>query len=151
MMQRRMHCRQSKPSTKPFLRRSMRPHCGCGWPPKRVAWAAVACVSLRMRWAFRERRSMLGWPEASKASKKRGAASAAAGKSTLRVRAAGGGRKKLIDLNLGLLDALDALVEPTSRGDPMSPLRWTCKGTTRLSLSRTRQSQPLCGVRSRRK
>lgn len=71
--------------------------------------------------------------EASKASKKRGAASAAAGKSTLRVRAAGGGRKKLIDLNQGLLDALDALVEPTSRGDPMSPLRWTCKSTTRLA------------------
>ncbi|MHB1123186.1 MAG: ISAzo13 family transposase [Ramlibacter sp.] len=71
--------------------------------------------------------------EASKASKKRGAASAATGKSTLRVRAAGGGRKKLIDLNQGLLDALDALVEPTSRGDPMSPLRWTCKSTTRLA------------------
>jgi transposase len=71
--------------------------------------------------------------EASKASKKRGAASAAASKSTLRVRAAGGGRKKLIDLNQGLLDALDALVEPTSRGDPMSPLRWTCKSTTRLA------------------
>ncbi len=74
--------------------------------------------------------------EASKASKKRGAASAAAGKSTLRVRASGGGRKKLIDLNQGLLDALDALVEPTSRGDPMSPLRWTCKSTTRLALKK---------------
>ncbi|UUZ64466.1 ISAzo13 family transposase [Polaromonas sp. P1-6] len=70
--------------------------------------------------------------EASKASKKRGAASAAASKSTLS-RSAGGGRKKLIDLNQGLLDALDALVEPTSRGDPMSPLRWTCKSTTRLA------------------
>jgi DDE family transposase len=34
---------------------------------------------------------------------------------------------------LGLLDALDALVEPASRGDPMSPLRWTCKSTTRLA------------------
>ncbi len=71
--------------------------------------------------------------EASKASKKRGAGSAAASKPTLRVRAAGGGRKKLTDLNQGLLDALDALVEPTSRGDPMSPLRWTCKSTTRLA------------------
>ncbi len=71
--------------------------------------------------------------EASKTSRKRGAASAGASKPTLRVRAAGGGRKKLIDLDLGLLDVLDALVEPTSRGDPMSPLRWTCKSTTRLA------------------
>lgn len=71
--------------------------------------------------------------EASKTSKKRGAAPVAASKPPLRVRAAGGGRKKLIDLNEGLLDALDALVEPTSRGDPMSPLRWTCKSTTRLA------------------
>lgn len=71
--------------------------------------------------------------EASKASKKRGAGSAGATKPMLRVRAAGGGRKKLIDLDQGLLDALDALVEPTSRGDPMSPLRWTCKSTTRLA------------------
>ena len=52
---------------------------------------------------------------------------------TRRVRAAGAGRKKLTDTNVGLLDVLDALVEPTSRGDPMSPLRWTCKSTTRLA------------------
>jgi hypothetical protein len=32
-----------------------------------------------------------------------------------------------------LLDALDSLVEPTSRGDPESPLRWTCKGVRRLA------------------
>jgi hypothetical protein len=49
------------------------------------------------------------------------------------VRAAGGGRKKLTTSDLGLHDALDALVEPTSLGDPMSPLRWTCKSTTRLA------------------
>jgi hypothetical protein len=71
--------------------------------------------------------------EASKASKRRGAAPAVASKPALRVRAVGGGRKKLTDLNQGLLDALDALVDPTSRGDPMSPLRWTCKSTTRLA------------------
>jgi DNA-binding MarR family transcriptional regulator len=50
-----------------------------------------------------------------------------------RVRAAGGGRKKLVDSSPGLLESLDALVEPSSRGDPMSPLRWTCKSTTRLA------------------
>ena len=70
---------------------------------------------------------------ATKAPKKRGAASAAEKRPTLRVRAAGGGRKRLVDLDQGLLDALDALVEPTSRGDPMSPLRWTCKSTSRLA------------------
>jgi hypothetical protein len=74
---------------------------------------------------------------ASKAAKKRGAAPTAVGKPSLRVRAAGGGRKKLTDLDQGLLDALDALVEPTSRGDPMSPLRWTCKSTTRLAQELT--------------
>ena len=56
-----------------------------------------------------------------------------------RVRAAGGGRKKLVDKDAGLLSALDALVEPTSRGDPMAPLRWTCKSTYRLSEELKRQ------------
>ena len=32
-----------------------------------------------------------------------------------------------------MLDDLDALVEPTARGDPVSPLRWTCKSTRRLA------------------
>ena len=50
-----------------------------------------------------------------------------------RVRAVGGGPKRLTDKDAGLLDALDALVDPTSRGDPMSPLRWTTKSTYRLS------------------
>ena len=50
-----------------------------------------------------------------------------------RVRAPGGGRKKLSSLDASLLDDLDALVEPTARGDPSSPLRWTCKSTTRLA------------------
>jgi len=69
------------------------------------------------------------------------AASAPASKShgRLRVRAAGGGRKKLTDKDASLLSALDALVEPMSRGDPMSPLRWTCKSTYRLSDELKRQ------------
>ncbi len=56
-----------------------------------------------------------------------------------RTRATGGGRKKLVDKDADLLRALDALVEPTSRGDPMSPLRWTCKSTYRLAQERQRQ------------
>ena len=57
----------------------------------------------------------------------------------VRVRAAGGGRKKLTDQDAYLLHDLDALVEPTSRGDPMSPLRWTCKSTYRLAAELKRQ------------
>jgi len=50
-----------------------------------------------------------------------------------RVRRPGGGRKKATALNPGLSRALDRLVEPLSRGDPESPLRWTLKSTRRLA------------------
>jgi len=50
-----------------------------------------------------------------------------------RVRAKGGGRKRLSVKDPTLLRDLDALVEPTTRGDPQSPLRWTCKSTPRLA------------------
>lgn len=50
-----------------------------------------------------------------------------------RVRTQGGGRKKLIAKDPTLLPDLEALVDTGSRGDPMSPLRWTCKSTPRLA------------------
>jgi len=50
------------------------------------------------------------------------------------VRAPGGGRKKLEEVNPEIVSALDGLVEPESRGDPMTPLRWTTKSTRRLAL-----------------
>lgn len=50
-----------------------------------------------------------------------------------RVRREGGGRKKLSVHNPELISALDSLVEPHARGDPMSPLRWTCKSTRNLA------------------
>lgn len=50
-----------------------------------------------------------------------------------RLRTPGGGRKRTIDKDTTLWQALDALVEPTARGDPMSPLRWTCKSTRHLA------------------
>ena len=50
-----------------------------------------------------------------------------------RVRRAGGGRKPLVVSNPDLLRDLMALVEPGARGDPMSPLRWTCKSLRRLA------------------
>src|SRR5580693_9392981 len=56
-----------------------------------------------------------------------------------RVRRLGAGRRTLAETQPGLLDALDALVEPTSRGDPESPLRWTCKGVRRLATELRRQ------------
>ncbi len=56
-----------------------------------------------------------------------------------RVRQRGAGRKRLTETQPGLLTALEALVEPTSRGDPESPLRWTCKGVRRLAAALQRQ------------
>jgi hypothetical protein len=50
-----------------------------------------------------------------------------------RLRAPGGGDKKLIDKQPGLLDALDGLVHPDTRGNPMSFLRWTSKSTQHLA------------------
>jgi hypothetical protein len=52
-----------------------------------------------------------------------------------RVRQPGGGRKKLTERDPTLLRDLEALVEPDSRGDPMSPLRWTCKSTRQLAAA----------------
>ena len=53
-------------------------------------------------------------------------------------RRAGGGRKRLTDNDPGLAEALDALVDPETRGDPESPLRWTCKSTRELAGALTR-------------
>ena len=50
-----------------------------------------------------------------------------------RIRRPGGGPKRLVERNPGLLCALDELVDPDSRGDPQSPLRWTCKSTRQLA------------------
>ena len=50
-----------------------------------------------------------------------------------RVRKPGGGRKSVLEQHPGILDALEALVGPETRGDPMSPLRWTCKSTRLLA------------------
>ena len=50
-----------------------------------------------------------------------------------RIRDMGGGRKPLVTTQPELPEALEALVEPTARGDPESALRWTCKGIRRLA------------------
>jgi hypothetical protein len=70
----------------------------------------------------------------------RGVADLDAGEAPLgRTRRAGGGRKRLSDVDAGLLPALLALVEPDERGDPMSPLRWTTKSTRTLAAALTAQ------------
>jgi transposase len=50
-----------------------------------------------------------------------------------RLRAPGGGDKLVIDKQPGLLEALDELVAPDTRGNPMSKLRWTNKSSTKLA------------------
>jgi hypothetical protein len=50
-----------------------------------------------------------------------------------RVRRQGGGRKRVTVVDPGLVAALKNLIEPVTRGDPESPLLWTCKSTRRLS------------------
>jgi hypothetical protein len=56
-----------------------------------------------------------------------------------RIRHAGGGRKRAREKQPGLIDALTLLVEPTTRGDPESALRWTCKSTYNLADELKRQ------------
>lgn len=52
-----------------------------------------------------------------------------------RIRRPGGGRKKLTAKDSHLVDVLEVLVDPTTRGDPESPLRWTCKSVRTLAKS----------------
>lgn len=60
-----------------------------------------------------------------------------------RIRRSGAGRKRLTETDPQLLQALEALVDPLTRGDPESPLRWTCKSTTKLAEELTRQNHPV--------
>lgn len=55
----------------------------------------------------------------------------------VRVRAPGGGRKKLTETDPELLAELKELVDPETRGDPMSPLVWTTKSTRNLAAALT--------------
>ncbi|HTU22388.1 MAG TPA: ISAzo13 family transposase [Gemmataceae bacterium] len=59
------------------------------------------------------------------------------------IRRPGGGRKLVLETDPGLWDALDALVDPVTRGHPESPLRWTCKSTRKLAEELTRQGHPV--------
>jgi len=60
-----------------------------------------------------------------------------------RVRQSGAGRKGVIEHDPHLLSALETLIDPDTRGDPMSPLRWTCKSTRQLAEVLTTQGHPV--------
>lgn len=60
-----------------------------------------------------------------------------------RIRRAGAGRPRLEVRDSSLQETLDALVEPLARGDPMSPLRWTCKSTRSLAMTLSEKGHPV--------
>jgi len=60
-----------------------------------------------------------------------------------RVRGPGGGRPSVTDLDAGLASALRELVDPETRGDPMSPLCWTTKSTAHLAGALTEGGHPI--------
>jgi hypothetical protein len=63
--------------------------------------------------------------------------------SHIRIRRPGGGRKSVTTSHPDIERKLESLIEPV-RGDPMSPLRWTCKSTRRLAKELTDQGIPVC-------
>jgi hypothetical protein len=64
-----------------------------------------------------------------------------------RIRREGAGRKRLTARDPRLLAALDRLVEPGTRGDPESPLRWICKSTRVLARELTKRRHPISHVK----
>src|SRR3990172_6546797 len=63
-----------------------------------------------------------------------------------RVRRVGGGRLPIAIADPELPECLDELVEPSSRGDPQSPLRWTLKSTRTLAAELTASGHPISHV-----
>jgi len=135
-----------------------------GMSPKAIAWKFKTLKQdmderLQRLWAAAEAEA-LGWGGVSLVAKATGMSrtTIAAGLSELserrgtipvidpgpsRIRRVGGGRKLLTTTDPGLLAALDALVEPTTRGDPMTPLRWTCLSVRTLALELGKQGRKL--------
>ncbi len=119
------------------------------------ALAPVMDERMRRQWAASEARE-LSWGGVTWVAKATGLSrtTIAAGMEELKVltddstpssrtRRPGAGRKSLDHHDADLWAALDALVEPVTRGDPETPLRWTCKSTRRLAEELTRQEHPI--------
>ena len=98
-----------------------------------LAWGGVTCVAAATGLARNTITAGLRELE-----QQRGGATPGRG-----IRRAGGGRKHLEETDPGLWDALDALIDPVTRGDPESPLRWTCKSTRRLAEELSRLGHPI--------
>jgi hypothetical protein len=60
-----------------------------------------------------------------------------------RIRRSGAGRKNIVERDPKLMVSLERLIEPETRGDPESPLRWICKSTRTLAAQLTRQKHPI--------
>ena len=60
-----------------------------------------------------------------------------------RIRQPGAGRKRITENDPRLMDAIERLIDPDTRGDPETPLRWTCKSTRTLATQLSRQRHPV--------
>jgi transposase len=99
---------------------------------------------------------VLGWGGISKVAKATGvsrvtihsALAEVEGKKAIaeRVRKPGGGRKDITEYHPEILKKLEALVDPVTRGDPRSPLRWTCKSTRQLAQELERKGYSISNV-----
>lgn len=68
------------------------------------------------------------------------------GSANARIRAEGGGRKSLTEKDPELADAIQAIVDPCTAGDPMRPLRWTTKSLRTISAELTEAGHPISHV-----
>jgi hypothetical protein len=68
------------------------------------------------------------------------------GLSAGRIRHPGGGRKRVEAQDPSILEALNNLVEPTSRGEPECALRWTCKSVNQLADALQEQGYSVCAM-----
>jgi hypothetical protein len=64
-----------------------------------------------------------------------------------RIRRVGAGRRPITTRDPRLLAALDRLIDPDTRGDPESPLRWICKSTRTLAAELSKQHHPISHVK----
>ena len=99
-----------------------------------VGWGGISLVARAT--GLSRPTIMVGLEELEQSSKCRSVAAA-------RVRCPGGGRPSVTQSDPGLLEVLERLIDPATRGDPMSPLRWTCKSTANLAEELTHLNHPV--------
>lgn len=100
-----------------------------GWGGVSLTAQAIGLARNTITQGVRELRERQTWPETAVSE---------------RVRRVGAGRKRVTETDPTLLKALDALVDPVTRGHPESPLRWTCKSTRKLAKELQKQKHGVC-------